>query len=277
MTDTARNPDNFCYRHPDRQSFIICQRCGRTICSECQTQAAVGVHCPECVREARESAPRTSRGTRTRIKRSMRSSSGVPVVTYTLIALNIAVFAVDFVTGGSLYGWLAYRGDFTASQPWRMLTSAFMHASVLHLLFNMFSLFIFGPVIEHAVGRARFAALYLLAAFGGSLAVLLLAPNQAVVGASGAIFGLLGAFFIIQRRLGGNNTQLLVLIGLNVAFGFIVPNVAWQAHLGGLVVGAAVAAVYTATRHRSQKALQIASVAGIGVALVAITIAAVTV
>ena len=277
MTDTARNPDNFCYRHPDRQSFIICQRCGRTICSECQTQAAVGVHCPECVREARESAPRTSRGTRTRIKRSMRSSSGVPVVTYTLIALNIAVFAVDFVTGGSLYGWLAYRGDFTASQPWRMLTSAFMHASVLHLLFNMFSLFIFGPVIEHAVGRARFAALYLLAAFGGSLAVLLLAPHQAVVGAWGAIFGLLGAFFIIQRRLGGNNTQLLVLIGLNVAFGFIVPNVAWQAHLGGLVVGAAVAAVYTATRHRSQKALQIASVAGIGVALVAITIAAVTV
>jgi len=277
VTDTARNPDNFCYRHPDRQSFIICQRCGRTICSECQTQAAVGVHCPECVREARESAPRTSRGTRTRIKRSMRSSSGVPVVTYTLIALNIAVFAVDFVTGGSLYGWLAYRGDFTASQPWRMLTSAFMHASVLHLLFNMFSLFIFGPVIEHAVGRARFAALYLLAAFGGSLAVLLLAPNQAVVGASGAIFGLLGAFFIIQRRLGGNNTQLLILIGLNVAFGFIVPNVAWQAHLGGLVVGAAVAAVYTATRHRSQKALQIASVAGIGVALVAITIAAVTV
>jgi membrane associated rhomboid family serine protease len=132
-------------------------------------------------------------------------------------------------------------------------------------------------VIEHAVGRVRFAALYLLAAFGGSLAVLLLAPMQAVVGASGAIFGLLGAFFIIQRRLGGNNTQLLVLIGLNVAFGFIVPNVAWQAHLGGLVVGAAVAAVYMATRHRSKKAVQIASVAAIGVALVAITIAAVTV
>jgi len=276
VTDTARNPDNFCYRHPDRQSFIICQRCGRTVCSECQTQAAVGVHCPECVREARESAPRTSRGTRTRIKRSMRSSSGVPVVTYTLIGLNIAVFALDFVTGGSLYGWLAYRGDFTGSQPWRMLTSTFMHASVLHLLFNMFSLFIFGPVIENAVGRARFAALYLLAGFGGSLAVLL-APDQAVVGASGAIFGLLGAFFIIQRRLGGNNAQLLVLIGLNVAFGFIVPNVAWQAHVGGLVVGAAVAAVYMATRHRSKKAVQIASVAGIGVALVAITIAAVTV
>ena len=277
MTDTARNPDNFCYRHPDRQSFIICQRCGRTICSECQTQAAVGVHCPECVREARESAPRTSRGTRTRIKRSMRSSSGVPVVTYTLIALNVIVFALDFVTGGSLYPWLAYRGDFTETQPWRMLTSTFMHASVLHLLFNMFSLFIFGRLIEQAIGRVRYAVLYLLAAFGGSVAVLLLAPTSAVVGASGAIFGLLGAFFIIQRRLGGNNTQLLVLIGLNVAFGFIVPNVAWQAHLGGLVVGAAVAAVYMATRHRSKRAVQVASVIAIGVALVVVTIAAVTI
>jgi membrane associated rhomboid family serine protease len=277
VTDTDRNPDNFCYRHPDRQSFIICQRCGRTVCSECQTQAAVGVHCPECVREARESAPRVSRGTTTRIKRSMRSSSGVPVVTYALIALNVVVFALDFVTGGSLYGWLAYRADFTASQPWRMLTAAFMHASVLHLLFNMFSLFIFGPVIEHAVGRLRFAALYLLAAFGGSVAVLLLAPTQAVVGASGAIFGLLGAFFIIQRRLGGNNTQLLVLIGLNVAFGFIVPNVSWQAHLGGLFVGAAIAGVYSATRHRSKKAVQIASVVGIAVALVVVTALRVTV
>jgi membrane associated rhomboid family serine protease len=277
VTDTDRNPDNFCYRHPDRQSFIICQRCGRTVCSECQTQAAVGVHCPECVREARESAPRVSRGTTTRIKRSMRSSSGVPVVTYTLIALNVIVFALDFVTGGSLYGWLAYRSDFTATQPWRMLTSTFMHASVLHLLFNMFSLFVFGPVIEHAVGHVRFAALYLLAAFGGSVAVMLLAPTQAVVGASGAIFGLLGAYFIIQRRLGGNNTQLLVLIGLNVAFGFIVPNVSWQAHLGGLFVGAAVAAVYTATRHRSKKAIQIASVIAIAVALIVVTVVRVTV
>jgi len=199
------------------------------------------------------------------------------VVTYTLIALNVIVFALDFVTGGSLYPWLAYRGDFTETQAWRMLTSTFMHASVLHLLFNMFSLFIFGRLIEQAIGRVRFAVLYLLAAFGGSVAVLLLAPTSAVVGASGAIFGLLGAFFIIQRRLGGNNTQLLVLIGLNVAFGFIVPNVAWQAHLGGLVVGAAVAAVYMATRHRSKRAVQVASVIAIGVALVVVTIAAVTI
>ena len=279
MTDTARNPDNFCYRHPDRQSFIICQRCGRTVCSECQTQAAVGVHCPECVREARESAPRTSRGTRTRIKRSLRPSSGVPVVTYTLIGINLALYLAQWVSGGAVYQALAYYPPFTAAEPWRMITSAFLHspASILHILFNMYSLFIFGPIIEHAVGRARFVALYLLAAFGGSVAVLLLAPGAVVVGASGAIFGLLGAFFVIQRRLGGNNMQLLIVIGLNLVIGFIVPGVAWQAHLGGLVVGAAVAAVYMATRHRSKKAVQIASVVGIGVALVAITVAAVTV
>ena len=279
MTDTDRNPDNFCYRHPDRQSFIICQRCGRTVCSECQTQAAVGVHCPECVREARESAPRTSRGTTTRIKRSMRSSSGVPVVTYTLIGLNLLFYVAQWVSGGAVYQALAYYPPLTAVEPWRMLTSAFLHSptSILHILFNMYSLFIFGPIIEHAVGRARFVALYLLAAFGGSVAVLFLAPNAVVVGASGAIFGLLGAFFVIQRRLGGNNMQLLIVIGLNLVIGFIVPGVAWQAHLGGLIVGAGIAAIYMATRHRSKKAVQIAAVTGVAATLVVLTIVAVTV
>jgi len=279
VTDTDRNPDNFCYRHPDRQSFIICQRCGRTVCSECQTQAAVGVHCPECVREARESAPRTSRGTTTRIKRSMRSSSGVPVVTYTLIGLNLLFYVAQWVSGGAVYQALAYYPPLTPVEPWRMVTSAFLHSptSILHILFNMYSLFIFGPIIEHAVGRARFVALYLLAAFGGSVAVLFLAPNAVVVGASGAIFGLLGAFFVIQRRLGGNNMQLLIVIGLNLVIGFIVPGVAWQAHLGGLIVGAGIAAIYMATRHRSKKAVQIAAVTGVAATLVVLTIVAVTV
>jgi membrane associated rhomboid family serine protease len=153
-----------------------------------------------------------------------------------------------------------------------------MHSptSILHILFNMYSLFIFGPIIENLVGRWRFLALYLLAAFGGSVAVLLLAPGAVVVGASGAIFGLLGAFFVIQRRLGGNNMQLVIVIGLNLVIGFVVPNVAWQAHLGGLIVGAGVAAVYLATRRPRQKGVQIAAVAGIAAALVAVTIAAVT-
>ena len=275
MTDTERGTDNFCYRHPDRQSFILCQRCGRTVCAECQTQAAVGVHCPECVREARESAPRTKSARATRMRSTWRPGSGVPVVTYTLIGLNTVLYALEFLSGGALFPWLAYRSDFTETQPWRMLTSAFMHGSIWHLLFNMYSLFIFGPIIEHLVGRVRFLALYLLAAFGGSVAVLVLAPSQAVVGASGAIFGLLGAFFIIQRRLGGNNTGLLVLIGLNLVIGFIPGmSISWQAHIGGLIAGAAVAAIYTATRRPKQKAVQVAGLVGVAAALVAITVVA---
>ena len=277
MTDSERNPDNFCYRHPDRQSFIICQRCGRTVCSECQTQAAVGVHCPECVREARQSAPRVKPVAVTRIRSSMRSTSGVPVVTYSLIGINLALYLATWVSGGALYQALAYWPPLTASEPWRMITSAFMHSpsSILHILFNMFSLFIFGPIIENLVGRGRFITLYLLAALGGSVGVLLLSPGSVVVGASGAIFGLLGAFFVIQRRLGGNSMQLLVVVGLNLVLGFIVPGVAWQAHLGGLIVGAGVAAIYTATRRRQQRTIQAVAVAGVAVALVVVTIVAV--
>jgi len=234
--------------------------------------------------QQRATHPRTKPAWVTRL-----TGSGAPVVTYAIIAVCVLVFIVQ--TLGSLLNLpvnsaLVYAGAYSypsgtfgvAFEPWRMFTSVFAHANIIHIALNMYTLFIFGMALEPLLGRARYLALFLISGFAGSLGVLLLAsPVQPVLGASGAIFGLFGAFFIIQRRLGGNNTQLLILIGLNVAFGFIVPNVAWQAHLGGLVVGAAVAAVYTATRHRSQKALQIASVAGIGVALVAITIAAVTV
>jgi membrane associated rhomboid family serine protease len=277
VTDFGQSRDNYCYRHPDRQSFILCQRCGRTVCAECQTQAAVGVHCPECVKEDRLSAPRTKPAAVTRIRSSMRSSSGVPVVTYSLLALNVLFFAVNFITGNALYQAFAYWPPLTASEPWRMLTSAFMHSpnSIFHILFNMYSLFIFGPLIENMVGRIRFLALYLIAAFGGSVGVLLLAPEVVVVGASGAIFGLLGAFFVIQRRLGGNSMQLVIVIGLNLVIGFVVPNVAWQAHLGGLIAGAGVAAIYLATRRRNQRGMQIAAVSGVAALLVAMTVVAV--
>jgi membrane associated rhomboid family serine protease len=273
----SRNADDFCYRHPDRQSFIICQRCGRTVCAECQTQAPVGVHCPECVREARQSAPRTKPASVTRMRTSLRRGSGAPVVTYGLIGTNVVLFLLEFVTGGFtgiVYQALAYWPPLTATEPWRMITSAFLHSpgSIFHILFNMYSLFIFGPMLEHQLGRARFLAMYLLAALGGSVAVLLLAPSSIVVGASGAIFGLLGAYFVIQRRLGGNATQLVIVIALNLAIGFVVPGIAWQAHLGGLVVGAGIAAIYVATRRREQKAVQIAGVVAVAAALVITTV-----
>jgi membrane associated rhomboid family serine protease len=279
VTDSARDTDDFCYRHPDRQSYILCQRCGRTVCAECQTQAAVGVHCPECVREARESAPRTRPAVVTRMRSSLRGSSGVPVVTYSLIGINVAAYLLQLVTGGlalQAFAYLATPGA-TVAEPWLMLTAAFLHSmsSPLHILFNMFSLYIFGPILEQAIGRARFLVLYLLAAFGGSVAVLLLNPGVVVVGASGAIFGLMGAFFVVQRRLGGNSAQLLIVIGLNLVIGFVVPGISWEGHVGGLVVGSGVAAIYLATRRRQQKPAQIAAVAGVAVLLLAITAVAV--
>jgi membrane associated rhomboid family serine protease len=279
VTDSARDTDDFCYRHPDRQSYILCQRCGRTVCAECQTQAAVGVHCPECVREARESAPRTRPAVVTRMRSSLRGSSGVPVVTYSLIGINVVAYLLQLVTGGLVFQAFAYLATpgATVAEPWRMLTAAFLHSmsSPLHILFNMFSLYIFGPILEQAIGRARFLVLYLLAAFGGSVAVLLLNPGVVVVGASGAIFGLMGAFFVVQRRLGGNSAQLLIVIGLNLVIGFVVPGISWEGHVGGLVVGSGVAAIYLATRRRQQKPAQIAAVAGVAVLLLAITAVAV--
>jgi len=270
VAEAEHNPDNFCYRHPDRQSFILCQRCGRTICAECQTQAAVGVHCPECVRDARARAPKRKPA----IVTALRRSSDRPVVTYAIMAVTVLVYVAQFLSGGYVYNQFGYAPVYTTFEPWRMITSAFLHSpsSILHIVFNMYSLFIFGPILEHLLGRVRFIALYLISAFGGSVAVLLLAENVYVVGASGAIFGLLGAFFVIQRRMGGNSLQLVIVIGINLAIGFFVPNIAWQAHVGGLIAGAAVAFVYLQTRNPRQWRWQLGFIGAIVAVLLGITI-----
>jgi membrane associated rhomboid family serine protease len=268
--------DNFCYRHPSRQSFVLCQRCGRTICPECQVQAVVGVHCVECARENRPVRPKP------RFVTAFRRTSTQPVVTYTLIGITAFFFILQNVPGlgGTVTSLLQYAGAYTQPQtgaplePWRMLTSVVMHGSILHLLFNMYALYVFGQLLEQMLGRGRYLALYLLAGFGGSVAVDLLAsPVQPVVGASGAIFGLMGAFFVIQRRLGGNSVQLLVLVGINLVIGFIPGfNIAWQAHVGGLVTGAVIGLVFMATRNVRQKSTQIWLLAAVGAVLVALTV-----
>ena len=198
------------------------------------------------MREARRSAPKT----KPRVVTAFGRNSNAPVVTYSLIGITVVVYLLQLFTGGVVTDALFYHPVLTATEPWRMITAIFLHSqnSFLHIAFNMYALWLFGRLLEHALGRLRFLALYMLSGFGGSVAVLWLAPASGVLGASGAVFGLFGAFFIIQRRLGGNATQLLVVIGLNLAIGFFVPGISWQAHVGGLVVGCLVALIYLRTR-----------------------------
>ncbi len=276
MTQVPDSPANYCYRHPDRQSFVLCQRCGRTICPECQTQAAVGVHCPECVRESRDSAPRTRPAVVTRA-RSALLTRDAPLVTYAIIAICVIVFLAEALTGlfgqrgSSLENQLLYYPPFTVLRPWTMVTALFVHASLPHVALNMFSLWVLGRQIEPMLGRARFAALFLLSGIGGSVAVLFIAPSTPVLGASGAIFGLFAAYFVIARHLGASGTQLLVVIGVNLAAGFIIPGISWQAHLGGLVIGGLVGLVFVRTRARQRRFAQWMLVAGVLLLLVVLT------
>jgi membrane associated rhomboid family serine protease len=270
VTSDSTTSGNVCYRHPDRQSFILCQRCGRTICAQCQTQAAVGVHCPECVREARASVPRTKPAIVTALRRQ-----DAPLVTYTLIALSVLVFVAELALGDRFVTALVYFAPYTLVEPWRIVTHMFAHSAAfpfMHLLFNMFTLFLFGRVLEQMLGRARFLALYAIGGLGGAVAVMLISPERPVLGASGAIFGLLAAFFVIQRRLGFSNPTLLVIIALNLGAGFILPGISWQAHVGGLVAGAAVAFVFMRTRKRAERRLQVMLTIGIAVVLLFILI-----
>ena len=266
-SDFASNRDNFCYRHPDRQSFVLCQRCLRTICPECQTQAAVGVICPECMAEQRRAQTPAQRKASRRWARSAGAVAvvgGRPIVTYTLIGICAAVFVVDLLLGGTLQRLLGfYAGSLYPQlsgvfEPWRLLTAAFVHASFWHVGLNMLSLWMMGRILEPLLGRGRFLALFLISAFGGSIAVALLAPSSFVVGASGAIFGLFGALIIIARHIGAEITGILIVLGINLAIGFVPGmGISWQAHVGGLVAGAVVGLIYARTRQRSRKPAQI--------------------
>ncbi len=157
-----------------------------------------------------------------------------------------------------------------------MFTAAFLHSPnfLLHIAFNMYALWILGQSLEPALGRTRFLVLYLLSALGGSVGVLLLSnPFQSVVGASGAVFGLFGALFVIQRKRGGDVRQLLILIVVNGVLGFVVPGIAWQAHLGGLLTGAAVAAVLAyVPRGRRRPVPQWSGLGAVGVVLTLLTL-----
>jgi membrane associated rhomboid family serine protease len=277
--DPRSNPDNFCYRHPDRQSFVLCQRCLRTICPECQTQMPVGVICPECLAEQQKGA-RVADVKRMpgRFARKLRSDR--PVVTYAIMIVTIAVYLLELipVVGGRIVSALAFNsalvlpGSIYPFEPWRIVTVALVHSSPLpfHVALNMLALWALGRSLEPLLGKGRFLTLYVLSAMGGSTLVALIAPGTGVVGASGAVWGLLTAMLIIGRNLGVNILPIAILLGINLVFSFVGSNVSWESHIGGGLVGLLVGYIFSKTRAQKRQVLQLLLLAATAVGLLVV-------
>jgi len=248
-----------CYRHPDRATYVRCTRCNRPICPECMRDAAVGHQCAECVQEGAHTVrqPKTSFGGR--------EYGANPVITYALIAINVVMFVLETVSRGLKSELVLFAPAVADGDLYRLVTSAFMHYGVTHLLFNMYALWVIGPPLEKSLGRLRFTALYALSALGGSVLVYLLSPlNAATAGASGAVFGLFGAAFVVGKRLNLDTRWVVGLIALNLAFTFVIPllggaNISWQGHIGGLVTGAVVTAAYAYAPRERRTLIQISA------------------
>ena len=260
-----------CPRHPDRVAYVRCQRCERPVCPECQRPAAVGVQCVDCVREQAKSMPRT----RT-VFGGRASTDERPLVTQSIIAICVAVFAVQHLGGTRITTELSFFPPEAVAQPYRFLTVAFLHSptSLLHIAFNLYALWIVGPYLERLLGRLQFAVLYLLAAVGGSVGSYLLVDPYSEAwfarawGASGAVFGLFGAFVVLNRRLGRDTTAVVGVMVVNGVIGFLPGlDIGWQAHLGGLVVGVLTAAAI-AYLPRERVRLRWAAFAAVAVLLV---------
>ncbi|HQY99640.1 MAG TPA: rhomboid family intramembrane serine protease [Propionicimonas sp.] len=287
-----------CYRHPDRPTYIGCQRCGRPICGDCMISAAVGFQCPDCVAAgAKQTRQHELPYGGTRV-------ANTHVTTLTLIALNVAIWVLYLATGGSgsslaskmlllpsgqcasveqpgayfpgigaemcqgnaLVNWVPGVAD---GAWWQLLTSAFSHLDVVHLLMNMVSLWFLGPPLEMALGRVRFLAVYLISALSGSALVMWASdPSSQTLGASGAIFGLLGALLVLAYKVRGDYRTVLMWLAINLAYTFgFGSNISWQGHVGGLVGGVVMAAIIVFAPRKDRARTQLLGAIGFVVLL----------
>jgi membrane associated rhomboid family serine protease len=269
-------PAPVCPRHPGVVSYVRCQRCERPTCPACQRPAAVGVQCVDCVR----AASRSGRVARTAF--GGRVGSARPIVTQAIIAICVIVYLLQW-SDGRVTDRLSFVPVEAVAEPYRFVTSAFLHSPsfLLHIVMNMYALWVLGPYLESLLGHVRFAALYLLSAIGGSVGYLLLSTPAGdgnwvtqAVGASGAVFGLFSALLVINRRLGRDVGGVLGVILINLVIGFLPSlHIAWQAHLGGLVTGAVVSWVLAAPRSAGRGTQQLIGVVGVAAILVGLTVA----
>jgi membrane associated rhomboid family serine protease len=240
-----------CYRHPNRETGVSCSNCGRPICPDCMTSTPVGMRCPECARD----------------RTQVRHSTGAPTrtdapATYVLIGICVLAYLAelfggggtsavegggDLIRDGGLFGPSVDDGE-----VYRVITSGFLHAGILHLGLNMFALYILGTILEPGIGTARFLAIYFVSLLGGSFGALLLDPREVTVGASGAIFGLMAATFIVARGRGMDElaSQVGIFVVINLVFTISIPGISIGGHLGGLIAGGLAALLITALERR---------------------------
>jgi membrane associated rhomboid family serine protease len=275
MTEPV-STDNRCYRHPEREAYISCQRCGRKICPDCMRDASVGFHCPECVAEA----ARTVRAPRTLAGGTVSARQGI--VSMSLIGINVVAFILTLAAGGPSSNFfqqgamLSVDAVNQAGQSltgvagggyWRQLTSAFLHEGTLHILFNMYALYLFGPIVERALGVRRFLAAYLTMAIVASVFVYWLSePRGLTIGASGAIFGLFAMALVLLYKSKQDVSFLLVMLAINAVISF-QGNISWQGHLGGFLAGLALGATfaYAPRERRTQIQVLVFAVMWIGI------------
>ena len=274
-----------CYRHPERETYVSCSECGRGICPDCMTFGAVGIRCPDHA-SATGRAPAPKQAAR---RAAATVSRRGPFVTHTLIGINVGVYLLQLVMGAGLAartGWIYEHGVLVSTALdssgqvvgvaegdwWRLVTAMFLHYGPLHLGMNMLVLWFIGPPLEDYFGHGRYALVYLVSGLAGSAGALIWSPNALTVGASGAIWGIMGAALVLEARrtyvFGG---QAMGLVVLNLAFTFLVPGVSIGGHVGGLVGGALCALAFSSLRR--SPALATVSIAAVGVLSVAVALA----
>ncbi len=257
-SETAEVPEQpDCYRHPGRETLVRCSNCERPICTSCMTQSPVGVRCPECAGGRRglgAVAPRAGE--------ALESARTHATATTVLVAINVLVFLGELaqgigisgtggssiVTDGGLTGPAVANGDW-----WRLVTSGFIHAGLLHVAFNMYALWWLGGILERDIGSLRFLAIYFASILGGAAGALIASPNAVTVGASGGVFGLLAAMLIIERQRGRSLMQSPIgaLLVANLVITFVLPGISIGGHIGGIVGGAAAALILSGFGARS--------------------------
>lgn len=267
-----------CYRHPDRETMVTCSDCGRPICPDCMSFGPVGIRCPDHA----SSSGKVSQPRRAARRTARTFSADGPIVTQALIVVNVGVFLAELLLGGQingtgnslyengvLFGPAVADGDW-----WRLVTAMFLHYGLLHLGMNMLVLWIIGPPLEDYFGHWRYGLVYLVSGLAGSAGALMWSPNALTVGASGAIWGIMGAALVLEaRRIWVFGGQAMGLVVFNLLFTLLVPGVSIGGHIGGLVGGGLCALAFSSLRR--SPALATASMAAVGVVSVMVAFASV--